>query len=263
MKFFNVQTIAATVFLLMCCATGRTLDWPYYNDYSLESPPLPQVFSRVEGWRTRGGATMLVQECLVQSCCTLGEWLECFIIKKEVEPTISVFQTTQSTTLSTQISHDITPRFPVQNTNFRLLVVKITMYHVLFAMLRQEQLNWWFLPRPVALQAGQESTTAIYRVKTIPETVNAMSTFVWTKLKYLFLDHTQISMEPYFIMWEPHVPGYSALHTMQTTYWHVPYVPTKHPTIMKTLEYLYKQWLCIEYKNTKDVTIIIVETIEE
>ncbi len=41
---------------------------------------------------------MLVQVCLVHRCCTLGEWPERFIIKKEVEPTFSVFQTTQSTT---------------------------------------------------------------------------------------------------------------------------------------------------------------------
>ena len=39
-----------------------------------------------------------------------------------------------------------------QNTNIRLLVVMTTMYRVLFAMLRQEQLKWWFLLRPDALQ---------------------------------------------------------------------------------------------------------------
>ncbi len=56
-------------------------------------------------------------------------------------------------------------RFMAQNTSIQLLVVMTTMYHVLFATLQQEQLKWWFLPRPAALQTGQESTTAIYRVK--------------------------------------------------------------------------------------------------
>ncbi len=218
--------------ITISCAAGKIL-WLYLY-YSLESPPLPQVLSP-EGWRTRGGATMLVRVCLVHRCCTLGEWAECFIIKKGVEPTISVFQTTPSTTLSTRIPQIFTPRFMAQNTQLQLLVVKITMYRVLFAMLRQEQLKWWFLPRPAALQTGQESTTAIYRVKLLEATVNALSMFVWTKIKYLFMDHMQTSMEPYFIMWEPHASGYSALHTMQTTYWHVPYVPSKHPTNMKTL----------------------------
>ena len=192
MKFFNVQTIAVTVFLLMYCAAGKSLR--VYLYYSLESPPLPQVFSP-EGWRTRGGATLLVQECLVQRCCTLGEWAECFTIKKEVEPTISVFQTTRNTTPSTHLSHVITPGFMAQNTNGRLLVVTITMYHVLFAMLQPEMLKWWFLPGQAALQTGQESTTAIYRVKIIQATVNPLSMFVWTKLKPLFMDHMQISME--------------------------------------------------------------------
>ncbi len=35
------------------------------------------------------------------------------------------------------------------------------VYRVLFAMLQQELLKWWFLPGPAALQTGQESTTAI------------------------------------------------------------------------------------------------------
>ena len=43
MKFFNTQTIAVTVFLLMYCAASKSLRLYLY--YSLESPPLPQVFS--------------------------------------------------------------------------------------------------------------------------------------------------------------------------------------------------------------------------
>ncbi len=38
-------------------------------------------------------------------------------------------------------------------------------------------------------------------------TVNALSLFVWTKLKSLLLDHMETSMEPYYIMWEQHATG--------------------------------------------------------
>ena len=48
---------------------------------------------------------MLVRVCLVHRCCTLGERAECSLTKKEVEPTISVFQLTQSTAPSTQMLH--------------------------------------------------------------------------------------------------------------------------------------------------------------
>ncbi len=99
MKFFNTQTIAVTIFLLMHCAAGKTL-WLYLYCSLESSPLLPQVFSP-EGWRTRGGATMLVQVCLVHRCCTLGEWPKCSLTKWEGEPTFSVFQTTHSTTPST------------------------------------------------------------------------------------------------------------------------------------------------------------------
>ena len=84
---------------------------------------------------------MLVQECLVQGRCTQGEWPERTIVTQEVEPTISVFQMTPSTTPSTHIPQMFTLGSMAQNTNIRFLVVMITMYHVLFAMLRQGQLK--------------------------------------------------------------------------------------------------------------------------
>ena len=84
---------------------------------------------------------MLVQECLVQGRCTLGEWPERTIVTQEVEPTISVFQMTPSTTPSTHIPQMFTLGSMAQNTNIRFLVVMITMYHVLFAMLQQGQLK--------------------------------------------------------------------------------------------------------------------------
>ena len=198
--------------------------------YSLEISPLPQVFSP-EGWRTRGGVTMIVRACLIQRCCTQGEWLECYMIKREVEPTFSAFQTTHSIAPSTHAPHVFTQRFLAQNTKFRLLVVTITMYRVLFVMLQPEILKWWFLPGPAALRTGRESTTAIYRVKQFGLIVNPLSTFVWTKNKSQFVDHTQISMEPYYIMWEPHAVGLSALHTTPTRHWHVPYVPSKYSAV--------------------------------
>ncbi len=52
----------------------------------------------------------------------------CTIIKKEVEPTISVFLLTLSTTPSTHTLHTITQKFPAQNTNIRLLVATTIMY---------------------------------------------------------------------------------------------------------------------------------------
>ena len=159
-SFYNHEVLQRSNY----CCHSFPLDvlcsrWDIYYIYSLESPPLPQVFS-LEGWRTRGGATMLVQVCLVQRRCTLGEWPECTLLKQEVEPIFSVFRMTQSTTHSTH-AQQIPPQFMAQNTNGRLLVVMITMYHVLFAMQQQEQLKWWFLPRPAALQTGQESIMAI------------------------------------------------------------------------------------------------------
>ncbi len=61
----------------------------------------------------------------------------------------------------------------------------------------------------------------------------------------------QVSMERYYIMWKPHAMEYSALHTMQTTYWHVPYVPTKHPTNENTVVLTNSN--SVEYKNIKNV----------
>ncbi len=189
MKFFITPV---TVFLLMYCAAGKIL---WLLIIQLKSPPLPQVFSP-EGWRTRGGATMLVRVCLVQRCCTLGEWAEQTTIHKEVEPTMSVFQMTPSTTPLIPTPRVIFHTSMAQNTNGRLLVDTITMYLVLFAMLQPDLLKWWFLPKPAALQAGWESTTAIYRARLIFLAINAPSTFVWIKSKSLFMNHVKISMEP-------------------------------------------------------------------
>ena len=134
-----------------------------FNWVSTHTHQAPQVRLLVV-WCTTGGGGPHVLTLLEHNYCMLERQLGVIIIKKEVEQTTSVYQSSHST-LPSLLGHRV-DEHTCMELSIRLQVVIMahftlsmtTMFHVQCATLQHEEQLWWFLHNSPALHPGPEST---------------------------------------------------------------------------------------------------------